>query len=1255
MRSARGAIGGAANEAGSEYRRAVGAALLVSGLCGGPPPFLDLDAHEAPLRLHLEVAAPIDDLVVDLEGGRRLWLQATTSLQLSERPDSKLARFLSQCGEMIEDARFGDADLIAVVADRCSQPVMKLAAALARLRAAGFDSDVLEPELGAVKKRLLEASDPQRFLDSVRIVHFPALGSDSEEARIARATLEANLLPGLGSLAWDVLKNLVGERASRREAIEVSDAVVVLERHRLDFSRGALGSSASRQVRSSEAVRRYRTSLQEESTWIDIRHLGVPKGKIDFQPRANDFTVSVPPETDRGVEETEISPFVTSIPSGRESYGRFIVREPTMPLGAALHNRNRALLIGEPGAGKSTALRQYAADLTSHDGWPLPLTVRVPDLRSKLKDGSALEVAVHAALATTDVQIRSDLIAAALERAVEGQLSIMVDGLDEARDQIPAVLAWIERLANEAPECQIVVATRPTAEGAAETLGYDQVELLPYLDLGPTLRVVLDAFIPRDDARWSSSARRLQDLLNREPRLTITPLVPILLAITVGRGFTRLEDLDRAQLLSRVVDDLVDAWEVEGRRRGDVHLGSVRGTEAKQALRDSFGVIGDRIRSEPPISARELATYLSAFLREGFGLSAGSARSSAADAVRFWDELGMFFESGELLRARGEFLIEVAEAEYAVRFDPKPLEWFRGRVERGGSPDMLALALSRSPGLFEDVLGAIPDLGPKAVDAIGAAIDNGFSLDHELRGSTIATLTDYAVSGGDVGVAWACCLVLVMLVDPGDWPDCRKRLEQGVPTRELGILDGLVRWADPRPPNDGDIDALQALLSARYEVRWAAECEPLEHLERRDMPNILITADRDGAEVAVEPALFHLAAMAGERLKDADDDQWDCFTAAISSAEWIMPPPALATMHANRARAAWKAAGGGFNPVVWNRFAHDYWILPTLPVLNKEFEAELHDPLNEAGDRLRRGLLLELCQQADRSFSAPLGRYAELQRAHRAARELGLDVATPKDLLGVEDGDKGVDAFRIVFSGMTYTISALGLVSSSFDGIDFKDGRFEPMDVYVDGIIRDGALGQASPQDPLHSDALASAAEFLGEHRELHPMLAYLAIHVRRLLDRGPGDLASSWVTEALAGMSPELRFRAARDWLAISANPGSVAADWAKSDKGELRFAAAEGAGALWGDPTKRNALTLLLRDEHPWIRAKAIQAVPDGPLAEEDRELLRAAAEIPCEHRLNCTCTGLDIRIGVGTGRCVECGRGIDPFELTAAVLDR
>jgi hypothetical protein len=82
MAEMRGPIGGAANEAGAEYRRAVRASLLVCGLTGSAPFSLGLGAHEVPMCVHPEVSALIDDLLAGLEGGRRLWLQATTSLRL---------------------------------------------------------------------------------------------------------------------------------------------------------------------------------------------------------------------------------------------------------------------------------------------------------------------------------------------------------------------------------------------------------------------------------------------------------------------------------------------------------------------------------------------------------------------------------------------------------------------------------------------------------------------------------------------------------------------------------------------------------------------------------------------------------------------------------------------------------------------------------------------------------------------------------------------------------------------------------------------------------------------------------------------------------------------------------------------------------------------------------------------------------------------------------------------------------------------
>src|SRR5215813_4320952 len=87
----RSAIGGASNEAGAGFRRAVAAWIISYGLCGKNLPSLGLMRDDVPVMVALETDYPVDDIAVTLSSGFRVLFQAKSSLTL----DTRRADFVS--------------------------------------------------------------------------------------------------------------------------------------------------------------------------------------------------------------------------------------------------------------------------------------------------------------------------------------------------------------------------------------------------------------------------------------------------------------------------------------------------------------------------------------------------------------------------------------------------------------------------------------------------------------------------------------------------------------------------------------------------------------------------------------------------------------------------------------------------------------------------------------------------------------------------------------------------------------------------------------------------------------------------------------------------------------------------------------------------------------------------------------------------------------------------------------------------------
>jgi hypothetical protein len=328
------------------------------------------------------------------------------------------------------------------------------------------------------------------------------------------------------------------------------------------------------------------------------------------------------------------------------------------------------LLVGDPGSGKTFALRRAAVLAGEEEGGPLPILLPISGWGRPGQRGPLLDH-LRDALALRDLVVAHVLDA----EAEAGRVLFLLDGLDEAHDHAARqrTMDAVVELAQRFPRCRVVVTSRPG--------GLDGVEItVPVRAIRPLSKEGIDRFVERwcrlaaesrlgpgvvAQERGGEDARALRDEIRGNERIQALAGSPLLLTVIamVRRAGLRLPE-HRAELYEHITRLLVERWTraraVEGggsatpirmadalRLLGPVawHIVSAgdRGEMAEAALRQSL----DAARAGGAIRGVETTDGALALFRDQLGLFV----ESAPGRYRFLHlSLGEYFAAQELVR-----------------------------------------------------------------------------------------------------------------------------------------------------------------------------------------------------------------------------------------------------------------------------------------------------------------------------------------------------------------------------------------------------------------------------------------------------------------------------------------------------------------------------------------------------------------------------------------------------------------------------
>lgn len=287
-----GAIGGAAGEAGSAFRAAVGAWFVVHALAGKPVTGLGCDSLAlVPSGVVLpESDAAVDDIEIDLDGGGHLFVQAKRALSISRDPGSEFAGVVAQWRALAGDANCFDAarDRMVLAVGTLTRPLRALRNALARLQAvrAGAPTGEEREVLGDVRA-LLADLDPalaERILRSVDVLLLDFVDSAHLIRGASEGLLAGVVPPTEASRAWEVIEGRLKKRAAQRLGAGVKDWMGWLRLGGIELVADATG------VRSARLEAERREKLQRLERWeADLAEIRTTVGDVEV-PRAGVVT-----------------------------------------------------------------------------------------------------------------------------------------------------------------------------------------------------------------------------------------------------------------------------------------------------------------------------------------------------------------------------------------------------------------------------------------------------------------------------------------------------------------------------------------------------------------------------------------------------------------------------------------------------------------------------------------------------------------------------------------------------------------------------------------------------------------------------------------------------------------------------------------------------------------------------------------------------------------------------------------------------
>ncbi|WP_222936629.1 NACHT domain-containing NTPase [Streptomonospora sp. PA3] len=644
----------------------------------------DLDLPEGidPVRLDFETSDPTDDIRVTFSDGRRAYVSAKRNVSKGPPLNETVAGWVAQVPSL------GPGDLLVIAGEDFTGAAKDLQRVLRRHRA-GLQMETKD-ERDALKALddLLPENIRDLVLDRARVLHLP----DSTRSETSRALLVALMdlavADNKGPLAVNTLSDFFHRQAGEALGSGIDDWVTALNNAGLTVVADQGGPAGMRAASRLAAVRTYCNRLKADAGRIDLSLLAEDLAPVVIDGLIHNLQIDV---------ESERTP---------EDLLRYVRRW------------RRMLIVGQPGSGKSVALREIAAHCAIHPHAPIPIRVSLPRLMKQQPERLTIDGVIDGATApVVSLDQRVPLAEYLSRELAAGRAILLCDGLDECGAHAPWVAQQLADLLDSLhPKAGFVLATRANARIPATRLGLPRVDLAPPRDLSETVDRVLvacaDARVAEADRdAWLETRRAwIRDAKDQHDHLLTVPLLAILLALICADASDADLPKGRATLLHRAVEQSVHRWE---QTRGT--LDPTRPWSpvlSATMLLQGFIVLGRILDGGTTPSRADALQSVSQMLRDPdhWAMPPAQAQEIAEQILRFWDEHVAVFvvNAADELTTRSKVFAEIATAMWTTTCEQEQLtNWLSDALVHTDSDGAIALAA----GLDPRTLGALLDVG----------------------------------------------------------------------------------------------------------------------------------------------------------------------------------------------------------------------------------------------------------------------------------------------------------------------------------------------------------------------------------------------------------------------------------------------------------------------------------------------------------------------------------------------------------------